>query len=202
MDATGDFVVTWMEEGANRSENARVFYANGTSTNAVQVGTATGSLNEGSPAVVLQPDGGGAFDLVWTDDNGVVAGQDQEAVFAQPFSSAALATQSPIVVYSGAVNQQTHYPGFASAAIDSNNDLLVDYTIGSSNTPPSPFTSTTADGEVYVSLIPDPPAAAPAAATPVTLSPPAAASPSSSSTAATDAVFAAYAYPEDDDTLG
>lgn len=231
MDSAGDFVVTWNETPSNGGWGrvyARVFYA----TNGQPNGLSTAPLQETTPilytaangytyatnaaynyqpaAVVMQPNGGGAFDLAWTAFTNDAPGVDGYVfgsyydVFAQAFdSSGAPAKDSsgnvigPITVYQSQTYESNFFPaGWPSAAIDGNNDLLVVYSVAPQDSPPPGF----AGGEVFAQFYPDPPAtslqaadsSAPTSGTDLT---------SGSATSAADSVFGAHAYPENDDSL-
>jgi hypothetical protein len=223
MDQAGDFVVSWRQSYVNStggtnpqwgSVYADVFYASGGSTGPMDEVPANIEYGAGPngtsivnsavvpyevPAVVAQPAGGGAFDLAWAAlsqvcDNNTGAWTSQQYVYAEQFSaSGAPNSQGVVTVYQTQPNPGGNaIIGYPSAAVDANNDLLVVYSLPSNDTPPTGYTS--ANGEVFAQFYLDPPAAS-ASPTPSSGS---TASPIGSSSAATDAVFAAYAYPEDD----
>lgn len=197
---------------------ADVFYAAGGSTgpiDAVPVNLDYGGGPNGQtivnsaviedevPSVVAQPTGGGAFDLAWTAlsevyDSTTATWASHQYVYGEQFDAfGGPSSQGPVLIYETQPNPSggNGIMGWASAAVDANNDMLVVYSLNPNDTPPSGFTSS--DGEVFAQFYLDPPTPETSASTASSSSGNAA--PSGSSTAATDAVFA-YAYP-DDDTL-
>jgi len=174
MDAAGDFVVAWEEHYANfqtldASVYASVFYAGGGGTGPIdEVPLSLGTAPDGATitynaanhsmatAVVMQPNGGGAFDLAWEGRYSVLDGNGnpvaiQNDIYAEPFDSSGKpaintsGTTGPITVNElGGVSL-----GF-NAAIDANNDLLVDYL---------PAAGLSGSSGVFAELFKDPPAA-------------------------------------------
>lgn len=154
----------------------------------------------GRTAIAMQP-ATGAYVLSWTDTTGGQSGSS--SVYAATYSLNGTAETSRFVVYAapnvllnGGYSSLSHTP---SAAIDpAGNVLTINAGYATDNT-----STVYTDGGEFGQFYLDPPApVAPTTTPPTTSSPTGSASPNGSTTAATDAVFAAYAYPGDDDTLG
>ena len=197
MDSAGNFVVAWIYRQWSTEVNtlyARQFTSGGTpvQTQANPIAVAQTQLDSNGHAtsgpfkdpIGLAEAGGGAFDVSWT--NAAYPGL----------------TSIDAATYDGSGNQQqflqvtsqtSDSQEYTSAAVDSNDDLFVLWTDA-----PAGAAVGNVNGQFYL----DPPAPAATPSTSTSLSSSGVASPSGSTTAATDAVFAAYAYPEDDDTLG
>lgn len=176
-------------------------------TNGVTYAYPTGGMSNGdSIGLAALPGGNGAFDVSWTNyydtlqpssstQSGYIATAQQD-IYAATYGSDSLGTASQSIQLTTDGNGNVK----SSAAVDNHNDLVVVWTVGGPNAPGSSGSSGIGNvtGEFYL----DPPAPTATATSPATSSPATTSSPSGSTTAATDAVFASYAYPDDDDTLG
>lgn len=183
MDPQDDSVFTW-NEGSGLE--AQTVYAN----------DSLGTKNTVDPAaipgasIVMQP-AAGNYALSWVDSNYGGFTDFYSNVNAGTFLLSGQVEQPSFQVYG-----TTTYPiqQSTAAAIDGNGDVLVIYS-GFGYLPNGGGVAT--DSGVFGDFYLDPPATA----SPNVSSPTNVASPSASPAAATDAAFAAYAYPEDDDTL-
>lgn len=194
MDSSDAFALTWVWGGGT----AGPIQAQAVDSNNNLLGPQI-NPGGGSPSVSMEPNGDG-YALSWADG---------ATVYAATYSLNGTAETAPFAVYTAPAfeyvsNGQTYAASpaqSASAAIDGAGNVLVVYSGYWSDSKSMVYT----DGGVFVQFYLDPPAPATSTSTssPTTSSPAAGvASPSGSTTAVTDAVFAAYAYPEDDDTLG
>lgn len=185
MDSSDDYVLAWYDGGGDGGGLiTQTVYANGTlgALNHVDSSVATpfGSVE---PSIAMQT--GGNYAVAWTDSGGSAS----HSVMADTFLLSGAEQQPPFSVYQTSTPYLAQY---ASAAIDASGDLLVVY---SGYTTQGSTTDT--DGGVFGDFFLDPPAPAVATGSPLTSTAPS----GGQSTAATDALFAAYAYP-DDDTIG
>lgn len=177
MDSAGNFVVDWAYyagSGGPDSLEARQFTTGGIPVQAEASPIIVAAAdNYGPDGLAELPDGNpnGNGAFDVTWNNATATGID-----AATYNASGTQTQSLAVSTSGTES---------SAAVDGNSDLFVVYD---------------ASG-VYGQFYLDPPAPAPTANASTASSPLGTATPSGSTTAATDAVFAGYAYPEDDDSL-
>lgn len=176
MDSTGNFVVDWAYYAGNGgpgSLEARQFTTGGLPVQA-----------ESSPIVVAAADNFGPDGIAELPDGN----SNGDGAFDVTWNNAT-ATGIDAATYN-ASGTQTQFLNVStsgtesSAAVDGNSDLFVVYNASGVH------------GQFYL----DPPAPAPASAS-TALSTTGTTSPSASTSAAADAVFAAYAYPEEDDTL-
>jgi hypothetical protein len=199
-DSSDNAVLEWYDGGSNVPAGlyTQTIYANDTLGSQHLVDAAAGG---GRTAVAMQP-ATGAYVLSWTDSTGGQNGSS--SVYAATYSLDGTVETSPFVVYAAPnVLVNGHYDSLShtpSAAIDPAGNVL---TVNAGYFADGKSTVYT-DGGEFGQFYLDPPAtsAAPTTTSPVTSSPTGAILPSGSSTAATDAAFAAYAYPGDDDTLG
>lgn len=198
MDSAGNFVVAWIYSQAKPEVNyldARQFTSGGTPVQAQAnpITVAQTQLDSNGHAtsgpvedpIGLAETGGGGFDVSWTN----AAYPGMNSIDAATYGGSG--NQQQFVQVTSLASGSEEY---ASAAVDANDDLFVVWTDAASGSNVGNVA-----GQFYL----DPPAlVAPTTTASTTSSPTGSASPSGSTTAATDAVFAAYAYPGDDDTLG
>jgi hypothetical protein len=193
-DSSDDFVVTWILNTGGGIQAQAV----GSNNNLLgpQINPATAG---GFPSVAMEPNGGG-YALSWANGGTVSAATYtlDGTVETAPFA----VYTAPTFVYVASNGQSYTYSPTqsASAAIDGAGNVLVVYSGYWSDNKSTVYT----DGGVFGQFYLDPlaPSAAPTLSASTASSPTGAPSSSGTPTAATDAVFAAYAYPEDDDTLG
>lgn len=214
---SGAFVVAWTEHaptpvngGSGSNVYASQFSSTGTpmeATSPIPVATVTyatvvgndgktyyyqtaGAPDGDSIGLSALPGDNGAFDISWTNfyetlqastttQSGYVTIRHDD-IYAATYDSTGSLGQSLYVTSDGNSNVAS------SAAVDANNDLLVVWTAGASGN----ASTGTVTGIFYL----DPPSTSSPTTSP--------ASPSGSNVAATDAVFAAYACPDGNDTLG
>lgn len=158
-----------------------------TASNVVEPPTLVDPNANGGPGVnhaAISLQSSGTYSLSWVEDT-----SGNFNFMANTFDLSGSALQSPIVVHAHQSGQSNHG---ISAAIDSSGDVVVVYGVWSQTT----------GGGLFGDFYQDPPTSVPTTTTASTASSSSgAAAPIGSVTAATDAVFAAYAYLSDDDTL-
>lgn len=187
MDSSDDIVFTWNWNTGGGVQVQAVDSGN----NLISGSQINPDPGGGSPSVAIAPNGSG-YALSWSDGG---------SVMAATYSLGGAVEQSPFAVYTApsfVYNGMSHSLGqTASAAIDGAGNVLVAYSGYFTDNSSTVYT----DGGVFGDFYLDPPAPAATPSTSTSSSLIGVASPSDSTTAAADAVFASYAFPEDDDAL-
>ena len=184
MDSNDDLVVNW---------NGSALFTETVSggTNALSNPVAVASTDGDQAAISVQSNGNYALSWVTYSPSPTPTW----TVYADTFFVSGVAQQSPFVVTSVASQYAKQH---AAVALDGVGDLLDVWSGYGSHSNGNGTYTTYTDGGVFGEFYLDPPA--PTATAPATSSPIGAASPGGTSAAA-DAVFASYAYPEDEDAL-